>query len=97
MAEIDDFLTYAHQKNYAQADKVFKDLISDKMTNALDQEKIKIAGKIYNDMEDKDFEIDDEEQLTVASDEEEVETEVEQESEEESEEESTEEMTDEVA
>ena len=31
MAEIDDFLTYAHQKNYAQADKVFKDLISDKM------------------------------------------------------------------
>ena len=48
-------------------------------------------------MEDKDFEIDDEEQLTVASDEEEVETEAEQESEEESEEESTEEMTDEVA
>lgn len=76
MAEIDDLLDYAHQKNYAQADRVFNDLISNKMTAALDQEKIKIAGKVYNGMEEEDFEIDDEEQLTLASDEEEAEEEV---------------------
>ena len=36
MAEIDDLLDYAHQKNYAQADRVFNDLISNKMSGALD-------------------------------------------------------------
>ena len=72
MADIDDLLDYAYQKNYAKADAVFNDLIGTKLGNALDQEKIKVAGQVYNDMEEKDFEVDDEEQLTLASDEEEA-------------------------
>ena len=76
MADIDDLLDYAYQKNYAKADAVFNDLIGTKLGNALDQEKIKVAGQVYNDMEEKDFEVDDEEQLTLASDEEEAEEEV---------------------
>ena len=82
MAEIDDFLDYAYSKNFSKANNMFGELIGNKITNALDQEKIKVAGQIYNEMEEEDFEIDDEEQLTVSDEEEETEEEMEDYSEE---------------
>lgn len=45
-------------KDYAAADPIFKELMSDRMNDALDAEKIKVAGKIYNDEEPEQVEME---------------------------------------
>ena len=62
MAEINDLINLAGQKDYAKADTVFNELMSDRLNTALDQEKIKLADQIYNgaeEIEDDEVELDD--------------------------------------
>ena len=68
MAEINDLIDLAGQKDYAKADTVFNELMSDRLNTALDQEKIKLAAQIYNGIEPEELEqdeVDPEDQLTV--------------------------------
>ena len=65
MATIEDFIGHAVDKDYAKAGDVFNTLMSDKMQAALDQEKIKVGGIIYNGLDPADFDQDSEEQLEM--------------------------------
>ena len=68
MAEINDLIDLAGQKDFAKADNVFNELMQDRMNTALDQEKIKLAAQIYNGIEPEELEqeeIDQDDQLTM--------------------------------
>lgn len=65
MATIEDFIGHAVDKDYSKAGDVFNTLMSDKMQAALDQEKIKVGGIIYNGLDPADFDQDSEEQLEM--------------------------------
>lgn len=78
---IDDLIKHSLAQDYNKANEVFGNVMTTKLTDLLDQQKIKIAGQIYNGdpadeedpLDDEDFEedeIDDEE-----SDDEEIEDE----------------------
>ena len=56
-AGVADMIDFAYAQDFNKANTIFNDLIGDKMTAALDQEKISIADQLFNDQE----EIDDEE------------------------------------
>jgi len=56
-AGIADMIDLAYAQDFNKATEIFNDQIGQRMTDALDQEKIAIADKIFNDAE----EIDDEE------------------------------------
>jgi hypothetical protein len=78
---IDDLIKHSLAQDYNKANEVFGNVMTIKLADVLDQQKIKIAGQIYNGdpadeedpLDDEDFEedeIDDEE-----SDDEEIEDE----------------------
>ena len=51
---IEDLVRHSLDQDYNKANKVFGDLMSDKLNTVLDQAKMKIAGQIYNgDPEDE--------------------------------------------
>lgn len=62
MSDVQDLIQSALDQDYNKANEVFGDLMGSKISDALDQEKIKIASRIYGDedTEDDDFEFDDE-------------------------------------
>ena len=72
---IEDLVRHSLDQDYNKANKVFGDLMSDKLNTVLDQAKMKIAGQIYNgDPEDEEeIEIDDEAEEDTENKEEEVE------------------------
>ena len=52
---IEDLVRHSLDQDYNKANKVFGDLMSDKLNTVLDQAKMKIAGQIYNgDPEDEE-------------------------------------------
>ena len=59
---IENLVQAALDQNYTAATDIFNDVIGQKMQYALDQEKVAIAGSIYNgeEPEDDDYELDDE-------------------------------------
>ena len=73
--EIEDFIQHVNQQNFSQAEKSFKDMVGGRMGDVLDQQKAKIAGQIFNEIEPdvEDEEVEDEEAETP-DDEEEVES-----------------------
>ena len=56
-AAIADMIDLAYAQDFNKATEIFNDQIGQRMTDALDQEKISIADQLFNDQE----EIDDEE------------------------------------
>ena len=48
-------------QDYTTANEIFNDMMSNKVSDALDQEKIAIANQLYNggEPEDDDYEVDD--------------------------------------
>ena len=50
-ASIDDFIDAIKAKKYTDAEHQFNDLVGDRLQDALDQARVKIAGRIYNDQE----------------------------------------------
>ena len=48
MAEISDFIDQVIDQDFAKAQPTFAELIGDKMSNAMEQEKIAMAGQVFN-------------------------------------------------
>ena len=48
MAEISDFIDQVIDQDFAKAQPTFAELIGDKMGNAMEQEKIAMAGQVFN-------------------------------------------------
>ena len=65
-AGVADMIDFAYAQEYNKATDVFNDLIGQKMTAALDQEKVNVANKIFNDVDAEELdaeEADDQEEL----------------------------------
>ena len=58
---INDLVQAAMNQDYTTANEIFNDMMSDKVSDALDQEKISIANQLYNggEPEDDDYEVDE--------------------------------------
>jgi len=66
---ITDMIQYALDQDFNKANDVFNNMMTVKMSDVLDQEKIKLADQIYNGAEEED---EDEEQLELDLDDDEV-------------------------
>ena len=56
---VKDLIQQALDQDFNQANKTFQDVITVKMTDVLDQEKIRLADQIYNGVEVNDEDDDD--------------------------------------
>lgn len=74
MSEIKDMIQHALDQDYNKANDVFGEVLSVKIQDVLDQEKIRLANQIYNgydgNEEDDDYDTEDDEELASMSDEE---------------------------
>lgn len=98
---IQDLIKASLDKDYNNANKIFGEVMTIKMSDLLDQEKVKLADQIYNGVpaeEEEEAEIDDEDNMEEPEDEEqdEVESEEDEETEEEAESEEVEEEEEEI-
>ena len=60
---IEELIDAIAAKNYNQAKNHFDSILGDKLNDALEQEKIAVADKIFNDAsEEEDFDLDDDEE-----------------------------------
>lgn len=75
MENIEQLIQQAADQDFATANNTFAEIMAAKMNDALDQERIKVSGQIYNGLEEEDPE---EEQLELDLDDEEVEVESEE-------------------
>ena len=63
-----DMIDFAYSQEYNKATDVFNDLIGNKMSAALDQEKVNVANQIFNDVEPEELDAEDQEELQAADD-----------------------------
>ena len=88
---IQDLIKASLDKDYNHANKVFGEVMTIKMNDLLDQEKVRLADTVYNGVPPEDEEIEDEDleddEEDIEGDEEEGESEEDEETEEEPEEE----------
>ena len=71
---IQDLIKASLDKDYNNANKIFGEVMTIKMSDLLDQEKVKLADQIYNGVpaeEEEEVEIDDEDNMEDPEDEEE--------------------------
>ena len=66
MTNIEDLINSVMDQDFAKAGPMFSELMQQKLADSLDQEKIKVAGVMFNDEE----EFEDDEELEEISDEE---------------------------
>jgi hypothetical protein len=66
---VEELINHITDQNYSKAEITLNDLMSDKMNDALEQEKIAVANQIYNGVDpdeeedlDDDFEDEDEDE-----------------------------------
>lgn len=60
--EIEDFIQQINKQNFNQAEKSFKDMVGGRLGDMLDQQKAKLAGQIFTDVEPEvSSEVSDEE------------------------------------
>lgn len=76
MTEIVDFLNNVTTKNFVEAEKQFTELLNDKLSSRLDDEKVRVANQVFNNVTD---DVEDEVELSAESEEEQSEVEVEDE------------------
>ena len=63
MSDIENLINQAFNKDYNAAGESFVDIMNQKMSDALEQEKIRMANSIYNDdIDDEDLDLDDEDE-----------------------------------
>lgn len=68
---IEDLIAKTQEKDFVAANDIFAELMQDKIDHAMEQEKIRVAGQIYNGLEPEDMEQleldleDEEEQLEM--------------------------------
>jgi hypothetical protein len=56
---VEDLINHITDENYSKAEVTLNDLLADRMSDALEQEKIAVASQIYNGVEPDDEEFDD--------------------------------------
>jgi len=56
MTEIVDFLNNVTTKNFVEAEKQFAELVNDKLTSRLDDEKVRVANYVFNNVTDAELE-----------------------------------------
>src|SRR5210317_2390902 len=81
---IQDLIKASLEKDYNNANKIFGEVMTIKMSDLLDQEKVKMADQVYNGAEEEpeeDPELNDEEESEEDSESEEIEDEAEDEEE----------------
>ena len=69
MENIEQLIQQAADQDFATANNTFAEIMAAKMNDALDQERIKVSGQIYNGLEEEDPE---EEQLELDLDDDEA-------------------------
>jgi hypothetical protein len=73
---IDDFINSVAAKDFNSAENVFKELMQDRIQDALDQQKILVAGQVFGEEEDdvedfepeEDYDDEESEELEVEDD-----------------------------
>lgn len=65
MSELESFIDAVAQQDFNQANSVFNDMIGQRMSDALDQEKIAVAGQIFNNEEPEELEASEDEDEDV--------------------------------
>lgn len=70
MSELESFIDAVAQQDFNQANSVFNDMIGQRMSDALDQEKIAVAGQIFNNEEPEELEASEDEDAEDFTDEE---------------------------
>jgi hypothetical protein len=73
MTEIVDFLNNVTTKNFVEAEKQFAELVNDRLTSRLDDEKVRVANYVFNNV--TDAELEDEVELSSEQEYSEVEAE----------------------
>lgn len=58
MANIENFINAMIDQNHAQSGNMFNDIISQKVGDALEAEKIAVAGQIFNGEDDAEYDND---------------------------------------
>ena len=76
---IQDLIKASLAKDYNNANKIFGEVMTIKMSDLLDQEKVRMADQVYNGAEEEEEELDDEDIEELESDEEDEEDEDEEE------------------
>lgn len=56
---IEQFIDAIQAGNFNNSEKIFQDLIGDKMNSALEAEKIAVAQNVYNQLDDEDLDDED--------------------------------------
>jgi hypothetical protein len=69
---IQDLIQYSIDQNYAQASKSFGDVMTIKLNDILDQEKIRLSDQIYNGVENEPEEDGEQLNLDLDGDDEEI-------------------------
>lgn len=54
MENIEQLIQQAANKDYSAANTTFVDIMNQKLGDALEQEKIKVSGEIYNGLDDEE-------------------------------------------
>jgi hypothetical protein len=86
--EIQNLIQHAMDQEYSKANDIFKDVMTIKLNDLLDQEQVRMADQIFNGVEDEDLEDDDEQLELDLEGESELESDEEDDEEDESEDES---------
>lgn len=73
---VPDLIKSIQNGKHNTSSDLFNTIVGDKIKDAIDQERVKIAGSIYNDVEDEDEEIEDDDVEEIEDDEEEEEEEL---------------------
>lgn len=68
MAEVTDFLDQVISQDYASAAPTFKDIMGDVMARSLEQEKVKVAGQIFNGVDAEERADNDQYELDLDDD-----------------------------
>ncbi|MBL6771418.1 MAG: hypothetical protein ISQ22_08615 [Rhizobiales bacterium] len=76
---IQDLIKASLAKDYNNANKIFGEVMTIKMSDLLDQEKVRMADQVYNGAEEEEEELDDEDIEELESEDEEDEDEDEEE------------------
>jgi hypothetical protein len=77
VVSIEDLIAASTEKDFVSSDKIFSELMQGKIDAAVEQEKIRMAGQVYNGLEPEEMELDaDDDQLELDLEDEEEQTEM---------------------
>ena len=86
VVSIEDLIARSSEKDFVSSDKIFSELMQGKIDAAMEQEKIRMAGEIYNGLDPEEMEApaeydEDQGELDLEDEEEQIEMDLESEEE----------------